>query len=231
MKKFAIGCGLVLLFACIAGGAVAYLAYSKTRSHFASFQENVRSYAAAFEEMKYSGTLKSDVTNRGTFIPPADGELSAAQVDRFLRVQDGVRTRLGTRFEELRTKYDRLKDRPEGEQPSIAEGLGALRDLAGLVTGVRQAHVDALNDQQMSVAEYHWLRDEIYVAADVPFTAFDVDAISRAAQSGDPDRIMDALQGRRASSTQSAVPAANVRLVQPHREKLREWVVLAWVGL
>jgi hypothetical protein len=89
------------------------------------------------------------------FAAPADGRLASTQVERFLAVQSAVVAALGPAA---------LSDAalPTDAVGAVAEAAGALRALAGLgETGLaaKQAQVDALNAQGMSLDEYRWIRE------------------------------------------------------------------------
>lgn len=228
MKKLAFGCGILVLLAVVAGGFAAYWLYNKGRQVYSQAEQ----YVSSFAELGKAADLDRQVTNQSAFTPPADNTLTAAQVERFLGLQQQMRGTLGARFDQIKARYERLQARQgtqDGAQ-SLNEGLAALKDLAGLVLDVRKIHVEALNKQNMSVDEYRWLRDQVYAAAGVPFTSFHLAAIVEAAKSGDTAKLNDALTGK-PETLAVDVPAANRALVEPHREQLKEWVALAWLGL
>lgn len=225
MKKLAIGCGVLVLLAVVAGGFATYWLYTKGR-------QIVSEYSATFAELGRAASLDQQVTNQSAFTPPADSTLTTAQVERFVALQQQMRTGLGTRFDQIKARYERLQAQQgsqEGVQ-SVTEGLATLKDLAGLVLDVKKIHVDALNQQNMSMAEYRWLRDQVYAAAGVPFSSFHLAAIVEAAKSGDTAKINDALAGK-AETLAADVPEASRALVEPYRQQLQEWVPLAWLGL
>ncbi len=227
MKKLAIGCAVLLVLAAVAGGFAAYWVYNKGRQLYSQAEQ----YVSSFAELGKAADLDRQVTNQSAFTPPADGVLTQAQVERFLALQQQMRGTLGTRFDQIKARYEHLQQQgsQDGAQ-SVTEGLAALKDLAGLVLDVKKIHVEALNQQQMSMDEYRWLRDQIYAAAGVPFSSFHLAAIVEAAKTGDAAKINDALTGK-ADTIAADVPPANRTLVEPHREQLKEWVALAWLGL
>lgn len=226
MKKLAIGCGILLLLAAVAGGFAAYWVYNKGKQIYSEASQ----YVSSFAELGRAAELDAQVTNQAAFTPPADGTLTQGQIDRFIKLQQETRTALGTRFDQIKARYERLSTQAEGGQPSVTEGLAALKELAGLVLDVKKIHVASLNAQQMSTAEYRWLRDQIYAAAGVPFTSFHLAAIVEAAKSGDTTKINDALAGKAETLTVD-VPEGNRALVEPYRQQLQDWVPLAWLGL
>jgi hypothetical protein len=110
--------------------------------------------------------LEAGVRTPGPYAAPADGHLTAAQVDRFLAVQAAVLAALGP--------ATAVPDAPAGDLAgAVAEAAGALRALARLGDAglaAKQAQVDALNAQSMSLDEYRWVRErasEVLVAGGV----------------------------------------------------------------
>src|SRR4029453_4167814 len=77
MKKLAIGCGIVLVIAVVAGGIGSYYLLHKAQSMF-----------AGFSELKVVPDLERQVRNSAAFTPPASGELSADQVARYVAVRE-----------------------------------------------------------------------------------------------------------------------------------------------
>ena len=105
MKKLAIGCGILLVVLLVGGAVAAYVIYSKVKSTVAEF--------AALGEIP---AIERGVRNTDTFTPPDSGELTEAQVARYVKVQQDVRALLGPRFDEFQTKYAELSKRMEKNQ-------------------------------------------------------------------------------------------------------------------
>ena len=57
--------------------------------------------------------------NTATFTPPDSGELTQTQVTRYLKVQEDVRTLLGSRLDEFKTKYVKLSVRLDKDKGSV----------------------------------------------------------------------------------------------------------------
>lgn len=224
MKKLAIGCGLLLILLGAAGGYFAYWVVSKGRQLYSQVERSAGEFARAAD-------LDEQITNQAPFAPPDTGELTKAQVERFVSLQRRVRTDLGTRFDQISARFERLEAQGRsGNSPPLAEGLAALNDLAGLVVDVKKVHVAALNEHGMSLQEYRWLRDQVYAAAGVPFTSLHLAAIVEAAKSGNMAEI-ESVVGGGPDTPAVPVPDGNRALVAPHREQLREWAALAWLGM
>jgi hypothetical protein len=76
MKKLAIGCGVVLLFVCIAIAGGSYYLYRR-----------VAPSIAQFAELSKLPDIEKGIRNRGAFEPPPSAELSEAQIQRLVNVQ------------------------------------------------------------------------------------------------------------------------------------------------
>jgi hypothetical protein len=216
MKKFAIGCGIVVLALCVVAGIGGYVAYTRF----------VKPMTASFAEFAKVPELERQVKNISSFTAPESGELNEELLGRFLKVQETMHARLGGKVEQLKARYERFDRafKAERRQASLSDGLAALKDLGGIILEAKQAQVDALNQAGFSVKEYEWVRDQVYAAIGVAAAAFDVKDIQRLAQHA----------GRGVESMNEAigdVPARNKALVQPYVQKLREWAPLAFFGL
>ena len=144
MKKLAIGCG-ILLVVLLVGGAVGHAISSTTRS--SPPWPSLRPWARFRPSSGECGT-------RAAFTPPESGELTEAQVARYLKVQDQVRTLLGSRFDEFKTKYAELSKRMDKDQGTVFDApavVGAYRDLARTYVDAKKAQVEALNAAELLV--------------------------------------------------------------------------------
>lgn len=221
MKKILVGCLVIAVLGAITLGVGGYFVYRAARPVL----QNARDY---LESYKGLGELERNVKNQSPFTPPATGELTKDQVDRFARVQQHVRTTLGRRFDELEEKYKHLKanaDQPQ--QPSFGEVMSAFRELAGVVIDARRVQIDALNEQRFSTAEYDWVRARVYQAAGVEATsAIDLHKLAEAARRGtginfdEPPKLPEV-----------NVPPANRALVKPYLKQMNEWLPLLFFGL
>jgi hypothetical protein len=217
MKKFAIGCGIVLMALCVVGGVAGYLAYTKL----------VKPIAASFTQFARVPELERQVKNTAAFTPPTSGELNEELLGRFLDVQETMQARLGAKMAQLKARYEQFDRarRSERRQPSFSEGVAALKDLAAIIVEAKQAQVDALNHAGFSVREYEWVRDQAFAAIGVAAATFDVKDIQRLAE--------QAGRGAKTAASEAIgdVPARNRELVQPYVKKLQEWAPLAFFGL
>lgn len=215
MKKFAIGCAVVLGLGAAGATAASWYAYHKVSSAF-----------AGFAQLSTIPDLERSVRNQGPYTPPASGEPSPKQLDRLLQVQQAVRDRLGTRANEIEYRYRKLLAKKEATAVDAPELISAYRDLAAAYMDAKRAQVDALNRAGLSLEEYRWTRSQAYGALGMPLMDLDIAGI-----------IADVKQGR-----QPTVPAYHMtlgptgspavqKLVEPHRKALEDNAGLAFFGL
>jgi hypothetical protein len=215
VKKVLIGCAILALVLVVGGAVGSYVVYHKVSSTF-----------KGFAELGSVPALERSVRNRAPYVPPPSGEVSQAQLQRFLRVQQTVRARLGARGAEFERKYRTLLDKKEATAVDLPELVSAYRDLAtGYVDGKR-TQVEALNDAGFSLEEYRWVRLRSYAALGMPMMDLDVARMIEDAKSGrtpaQPERVLP---------LGPSGPPATQKLVGPHRKVLESYAPLAFFGL
>ena len=213
MKKWVIGCLAVLLIVGVVGIGGMWYAYHRAKE-----------YVTGLAQFGDIPKIEEQVQNKASFTAPADRELTADQVNRFMRVQEGLETRMGARLKELDTRYQALSKGNAGNA-SVTETFSAIKDLGSLILEAKHTQVELLNTQHFSVSEYNWTRQSIYSAIGVPMEGNFTDALKKAAE-GHPrsgDTPQDTLIGD--------VPEHNKQLVAPHADQLRERAGWAFFGL
>jgi hypothetical protein len=222
MKKLLIGCLIIIVLGIVGFVAAGYFLYRAA----SPMVENARNY---LENVGKLGELEKDVRNTASFAPPSNDELSQTQVDRFVRVQQSVRTALGQRVDEIEAKYKHLKAEAEPKrEPTFTEVMSALGDMVNLVVDAKRAQVNALNQESFSSSEYSWVRSRVYQAAGIELSSvIDFQKIAEAARQGtgvENIQVPDL-------TPSTAVPAKNRELVKPHMEQMDKWLPLAFFGL
>ena len=217
MKKWAIGCGLALLIVVVLGVGLGYwFVYRPARAYIASFQQ-----------LGQIVELNKSISNTSAFTAPDRGELTETMVARFVKVQEEVQAKLGSRTEMLKAKYDLIERAQKGENrsASFVEVLGAVKDLAGLIVEAKRAQVEALNQAQFSLDEYQWVRQQVYAAAGMALSEIDLQNFAGAIKSGQREVEI------KKAEVEGEVPEHNKELVKPYASKLQEWVSLSFFGL
>lgn len=224
MKKVLAGCLIVLAIALIGFGVAGYYAYRLARPMI----ESAGDYVERASEM---ARLGDRVANKAPYVPPANGELTASQVDRFVAVQGRVRNELGDRWTEIEVKSAEIRKKTEGRQDlSFAEVRSIFSDVANIYVEARRAQVGALNIHKFSDGEYSWVKRRVYAAAGMQFVSgLDLSAIEDLAREGaqkTSTKLPDLPDLPRPE-----VPPANIKLIKPHAGQLKEWIPMAVLGL
>jgi hypothetical protein len=216
MKKVALGCLVVLALVGVTLAGVGYYAYRR-----------VQSTVAQFAELGQIPDIERGVLVRGPFVPPSTAELSARQIDRLLRVQTVVRQRLGARFAELDQKYKKFTEKDNPTLSDMPALLAAYRDLAAAWLDGKRSQVEALNEVELSLDEYKWIRDQAYRALGIAYVDLDIGKLAD-----------DVIQGRTTSqpgqirgAVEATGPELNRKLVEPFKKQLADNIALASFGL
>ena len=221
MKSLLGGCLIVLAIAIVGLSVAAYLGFRAAKPVI-----DAASYVGRAGEL---ASAADRITNHTPFTPPASGELTSQQVDRFLAVQARVRAALDDRWSDLQAKSDALRRRVEqnASTASIGDVLGILSDFTGIYVNARRVQVDALNVQTFSQTEYAWVRLRVYEAAGLQLAGtLDLSALERLAREGETRTGV-----RLPDLPKPDVPKTNMELVAPHVGKLKAWLPMAFLGL
>jgi len=221
MKKLALGCGAVLVVLLIAGAVATYFVYNK-----------VKSTVAELSVLGEIPAIERGVRKTAAFTPPDSGELTEAQVTRYLKVQEDVRTMLGSRLDEFKTKYAELSarlDKDKGSVLDVPAMMGAYRDLAKTYVDAKKAQVEALNSAGFSLDEYRWVRQQAYAAVGMPIVDMDFAKVIDDAMAGrSPEAAGPPHLG---GSIEPTGPEINKTLVAPHKKQLEDNAALSYFGL
>jgi hypothetical protein len=220
MKKLVIGCLVVLVLAAVAVATGSYFLYRAASPYI----EDARNYVRGLSEL---GELEKEITNKSPHTPPASGELTDAQVQRFARVHEQVRAALGQRMREFEEKYKHLSsNNTANREPSFTELMSGLRDLTNVFIEARRYQVEALNKEGFSQEEYSWVRLRVFEAAGVEVANMvDLSKLQQVIRDGTGENISAA------DLPKIDVPEKNRELVKPFMKKFEEWLPLAFFGL
>lgn len=223
MKKFAVGCLIALGLLFLVGGIGLYFAYERV------FKPGLE-VAGSVKELSRLTELERQVQNADEFSAPANGELTQPMVERFVKVQQRMEERLGTKMTALKTKRDQI-DRSfsgESQQVTFRDVASGLRDLTSVLLDAKAVQVEALNQEKFSVKEYEWVRDQMYAAVGTVAVSFDVKEVADRVKAGDA-QAFDRRERRR--DRVLVVPERNKTLAAPYETQLKEWSALAFFGL
>ncbi|GGR90909.1 hypothetical protein [Deinococcus sedimenti] len=158
----------------------------------------------------------------GTVTPPAPtgnvtGELTKADVQKFVRVRRQVQQAMGSSFTGVQQVWTDIQS---GQNPNLFQMMTVLREVGGSVGAARQAQAAALTQQKMSAERYAVVRTGVNRALGLP--SIDFSQAAQAIQSGQlPDLNRDVQTGT----------AQERALVQPFQKELTETVALGLLGL
>lgn len=218
MKKILGGCLIVLVIAAIglaAAGFYAYRAMKPVIDDAANYMDKAREVAK----------LGDQINIKTPYEPPANGELTQQQVERFIAVQTRVRSDLGDRWGQIEKKSQELKAKADANRKdwTLSEFTSVFSDIANIWVEARQSQVKALNIQRFSEGEYEWVRRRVYEAAGVQLAGqIDLSKIEKMA--GEQGVTMPQMDLPK-------VPEKNLELVKPHAAKVKEWIPMAALGL
>ncbi len=214
MKKLAIGCGVALLITGIAGAGVAYYVYRQ-----------VSTTVAQFAELGRIADIEKDVRNRVSFTPPSTEELTEAQLEKLAQVQTHVRQKLGERIKAFEAKYQALAEKKDATLADAPALLNAYRDLAATWMDAKRSQVEALNNANLSLDEYRWIRTQAYRALGQPFVDLDIAKIIEDAKRGVTEQA-----GQLRGAIGPDGPEANRKLVEKFKKLLEDNIALASFG-
>ncbi|HMB55152.1 MAG TPA: hypothetical protein VKU40_17670 [Thermoanaerobaculia bacterium] len=230
-KKIALGCALVVALVVVLAAAAGFWIWNRHGDDLREGFENAgelmeagKTYQESFSKLGEIAELDRDIEADPDYQPPADGELTAEQVDRLLAVQRRVRADMGGRLESFRARYE------DRDDVSVSEALEGLNELGDLAIEAKRHQVEAVNESGFSREEYAWVKRQAYVAVGFSDVAVDLNAIGDAVRRGDYQEVVDEMNERKVER-ETAVPPQNAALVEPHRDELEEWFPLALLGL
>jgi hypothetical protein len=221
VKKILGGCLIIVVIAMIGLGVASFYAY-----RFA--KPMIESAGDYLDKARQVSVLADRIANKAPYVPPATGELTQSQVERFVAVQGRVRDELGDRWAEIETKSAEIKQKTAGNHElSFSEVTQVFKDIANIYVEARRVQVNALNIHKFSDAEYTWVRRRVYEAAGVEMASgIDMSAIEDLARDG-----TQRTNTRLPDIPLPEVPESNIKLVKPHTAKVKEWIPMAVLGL
>ena len=221
MKKLLVGCLVILVLGGIVLAVGSYILYRAA----SPLIQDARNY---YEGMSQLPAIERQIENTSAHTPPASGELTEDQVERFVRVQQHMRKSLGQRMTAIEEKYKHLKANSDSNvQVGISDLLSGLRDITNIYVDARRYQVEALNAERFSQEEYSWVRDRMFQAAGMEVSSrIDVEKLEEAVRRG--TGIEDIRADR---LPRPNVPARNRELVKPYLDRMDEWIPFVFFGL
>lgn len=216
-KKIVLGCLGVGVLVIVVGG---YFVYTLL----------IKPVTESMNVLKDIHEANVRIVDRTHYQPPATGEMTEEQVERFVAVQSAIRQGLEDRFAEFQQKYEELGEDWEDRDPSVREIMGAWGDIVKLYRDAKRIQVGALNSEDFSLEEYRFVQRSFYDALGYELFAFNVDQVAKAASEGDFDFDLEEFEEER-KRYYDEVPEKNRELVAPYTESADIWIIFAWWGL
>jgi len=185
--------------------------------------------------------MNESITESGGFTPPADGLLTAEQVERFARVQASMASELGSDYGVLQDRAMTLEGLARDENGGgaeksdagpetrsrpvrVKEAILAFKGLGPVLRKAKGAQIRALNREGFSLQEYRWVRESVYRA--LGFTHVtryfeDYAASDAPAEIAQAEPVPDHPEG----------PPANRELVAPVSSRAEDWFPFLVFGL
>ena len=224
IKRLFFGCAFLVLILVVVGLFLGYrYVYQPAREMMADFS-GLTELDLSLPDLPERAGASGDAEQ--VYDPPAEGLLTADQVEAFVT----VRRRVARSLEE---EVDALTAR-RGEPPiRVGEGvdvdLGALRDRAAewgaLVSDARALQAEAIAESGRTAAEYRWVRREVYRALGADVADLGLGELVQLLRDGEVPVEIDPEAARRLA------PEANRELVAPYAEELRETLPLVLLGV
>jgi hypothetical protein len=225
MKKLLAGCLVIIVLGAVVIGVGSYFLYRAA----SPLLEDARSYLEGMSKLE---EIERGLSNTSPYSAPASGELNEPQVQRFVRVQQHVRTQLGRRMTEIEEQYKHLRSDTAADRSgpaALIEMLNALRDITGVYVDARRYQVEALNKEGFSQEEYSWVRDRMFQAAGMEIGGrIDIEKLQEAIRNGTGVQ-MEGITADRLPMRD--VPAKNRELVKPYVDQMDDWLPLVFFGL
>jgi hypothetical protein len=214
MKKLLVGC---LLFVVVGLCAATAAGYFLVWVPLTAFLENIEK----------TTNYESRITVQTPYTPPTDSLLTQAQVDRFVAVQRAMGTAAGEDLVQLQQVANRAAASAEAEDlGAMMQDLRQLGALFTLARTVRDAQVEAINAQGLSLAEYQWISTTFFKALVPDGSLVELEALAREG-SVTPEALASAFEG---SGEMFASGHPSAALVAPYQAEAVNWLPLFLFG-
>jgi hypothetical protein len=226
IRRLILGCGCVTLLVLVAGGFLAWrMVVEPARDALAELE----GLADLDAQLPGRGNDGASATDEPAYEAPADGELSASQVEGFVAVRRLVAAELETRVDELTREDGEPPIRVGGSGEAVEVDWTALKERAGqwraLVDDARTLQRQAAQEQGLAPAEYRWVRREVYRALGADVADLGVTELIALLRQGEVPIEVDPEAAR------ELAPEANRELVEPYAAELRETLPLMLLGI
>lgn len=181
--------------------------------------KDVRALSALFLE-------NAGVHNHSNFSPPSNGELTDKQVQQFVTIHNHILSQLGVEYARVCGKSAVFYKEYTSDAVSSIGGMYACLDsLAPMLMRVKAIQIEALNQQELSLGEYRWVRERIYQALGEQGARFYIEDLFST-----ESPFAKAAVIKESKKAAEMVPLANVALVRVYQESLAERQLFVQMG-
>lgn len=170
-KKSLLGCLLVSMLLLVLGlGAAYWFVVRPMWSAGGDMLQGAKDWASAVD-------IGDDVRSDPSFVAPADGHLSPAQVQSLVTVQKVLVREMGPDLEALARRAREAQRSRSGQEPSLADVATAYREASTLLSRLRAAQALGVNESGLSREEYAWSRRQAMAALPLLVSPEQADAL------------------------------------------------------
>lgn len=213
-SKLAIGCGLVLAVAILLVGFISYLGFKFSGGAL-----------SGIKEMTAIVTLDRNIVNQSDFVPPEDGLMSLEQVRSLVYIQTEIKDAFGSNYKELMLEYRSFVSELEdaSDVTRFRELISMSHQLLSPLHHAKEAQIEAINRESISLKEYEWLQSQAIVAFDLPVHRVNIHHVI--------NNLKGIESGSSVESKERLYHSSNKDLLEPHRLVLSETLILTALGL
>ena len=216
--KWAIGCGSALIILIIFLSVGGYFAIKFVGG-------KIVGASSEFKRLSEIVTLDKEIVNQSTYTPPEDGLMSLEQRDTLVRIQSEINDILGPDQEQIIKEFIELAKETDSANDikKLPKLISLSRKLVGPLHRAKEAQIDAINREGISMEEYEWLRAQAMIVFDIPVVQFNLKEL-----------LDQSKAGTDIPSKASEIPIShpqNRKLLENHEALLRKTLPLSVVGL
>jgi hypothetical protein len=186
---------------------------------------------ADLEQLKGMQELNTQIAEEAVYEPPADGELTPEQLERFARVQREMRSALGAAdYALLGERAQKLKgvlvrgEEVATESVGFRDAILAFKGLGPVLLRAKEGQVEGLNREGFSLPEYRWVRENLYRGLGFSRVNIYLEDFAASLGKGEYDLPEE-------EETVPPPPDRNLELVSLYSRTAREWFPFLVFGL
>lgn len=206
-KPRGMGCLITMLIILLVVGGLGYFFLYKPVSQVAKGFSNLEAFTKLDRNLRITTPYN----------PPASGELTPDQVNRYMGVINSVQNEAMARIQALESTFGNVDFDNISPMEAYRTVMSAYREILDHAVGVKEQQVQALNANGFSLEEYNWVKEQVAGAAGFSAAELSLNSL-----------LSGEIGGK---EVQRSGNATNRELVQPHLQELGAWAPLLMFGL